>query len=269
MKKMLGLFLSIIMIFFITGQASAQGYGKEVDVKVMSFNIHHGAGLDNILDLQRTAQVIKGAGAEIVGIQEVDRFYSSRSDFQDQAKELAEILGYHYVYGANLDRSPAEGQVENRQYGTAVLSKYPIIDSENIYLDSFGNEQRGLLRTKINVRGIHVNFYNTHLGLSVGERVSQVREIIDISSSSEGPNVLVGDLNAESHSEEFQLLLNEGNFVDVFDGQDNANTFPVKNPNKRIDYILTSPSVEASNQEVIYTEASDHLPVVSKLIFKR
>src|SRR5690606_4915310 len=110
---------------------------------------------------------------------------------------------------------------------------------------------------KINVRGIHVNFYNTHLGLSVEERVSQVREIIGISSAFEGPNVLVGDLNAEPHSEEFQLLLNEGNFVDVFEGQDNANTFPVENPIKRIDYILTSPTVEASNQEVLYTEASD------------
>lgn len=98
------------MIFSITGQASAQGYGKEVDVKVMSFNIYHGVGLDNVLNLQRTAQVIRDAGAEIVGIQEVDRFWDSRSDFQDQAKELAEILGYHYVYGANLDRSPAEGK---------------------------------------------------------------------------------------------------------------------------------------------------------------
>src|SRR5690606_1190947 len=135
------------------------------------------------------------AGAEIVGIKEVDRHWSSRSDFQDQAKELANLLGYHYVYGANLDREPTDGREENRQYGTAILSKYPIIDSENIYLDSFGNEQRGLLRAKINVRGIHVNFYNTHLGLSVDERLSQVQEIIDITSSFEGHNVLVGDLN--------------------------------------------------------------------------
>ena len=257
------------MVFSVTGNVSAQGYGKEVDVNVMSFNIYHGVGLDGVLDLERTAKVITDAGAEIVGIQEVDRYWSSRSDFQDQAKELADILGYHYVYGANLDHSPAEGQVENRQYGTAILSKYPIIDSENIHLDSFGNEQRGLLRAKINVRGIHVNFYNTHLGLSVEERISQVQEVIDISSSFEGPNVLVGDLNAEPHSEEFQLLLDEGNFVDVFEGLDNADTFPVENPIKRIDFILTSPSVEASNQEVIFTEASDHLPVVSKLVFKR
>ncbi|WP_327607013.1 endonuclease/exonuclease/phosphatase family protein [Virgibacillus tibetensis] len=252
-----------------TNVFATNGYGEEVDINVMSYNIYHGVGLDGELSLERIADVMKDADAEIIGIQEVDRFYGDRSDFQDQAKELAELLGYHYVYGANLDLDPAEGQEQNRQYGTGILSKYPIIDSENTFLSSFGKEQRGLLRATVNVRGIHVNVYNTHLGLDVPSRLAQVDEIIDVTSSFEGPRILLGDLNAEPDSEEFQLLLEQGNFVDSFADIEDANTFPVINPIKRIDYILSSPSIEHSNQRVIYTEDFDHLPLVTEMKIKR
>lgn len=231
--------------------------------------MYHGVGLDGELDLGRIAKEIQDANADIIGLQEVDRFYGDRSNFQDQAKELAKLLGYHYIYGANLNLDPAVGQENNRQYGTAILSKYPIIDSENIFLSSFGNEQRGILRTTINVKGVHLNFYNTHLGLSAAERIAQVEEIIDLKSSFEGPSVLVGDLNAEPDSEEFYTLLNAGNFTDTFAGIDNANTFPVVNPNKRIDYILTSPDIKSANQKVINSEASDHLPLVTEITIQR
>src|SRR3954470_22759943 len=78
---------------------------------VMSFNIHHAEGTDGVLDLSRIAQVIKNNGADVVGLQEVDRHYSDRSDLADQPAELAAMLGYHVVYGANIDQvPPAAGQ---------------------------------------------------------------------------------------------------------------------------------------------------------------
>ncbi|WP_277679973.1 endonuclease/exonuclease/phosphatase family protein [Gracilibacillus dipsosauri] len=267
-KGVVCLLLSMFLVIVFSSSVAATGKGKEVNLKVMSFNIHHGEGLDGELDIKRTAKVMKDTGAEIIGIQEVDRFYGDRSDFQDQARKLAKLLGYHYVFGANLNLEP-ETSNKNRQYGTAVLSKYPIIDSENIHLSSFGNEQRGLLRTKINVKGIHVHFYNTHLGLNVAERLAQIAEINEVKSSFSGPSVLVGDLNAEPDSKELQLLLQEGNLVDVFANGDESNTFPVINPTKRIDYILTSPSVYHLDSQVIYTEASDHLPIVADIVITR
>jgi len=128
MKKIFVAALSILFVFSLASNVSAKGYGKAVDVNVMSYNIHHGVGLDGELDIARVAKVMKDANADIIGLQEVDRFYGDRSDYQDQIKKLATLLGYHYVYGANLNLAPAEGQVENRQYGTGILSKYPIID---------------------------------------------------------------------------------------------------------------------------------------------
>ncbi|QTN00785.1 endonuclease [Sediminibacillus dalangtanensis] len=270
MKKFLLGFMASIVFLFASGlEVSAEFQGKQVSVDVMSYNIYHGVGLDGELNLERTADVIKEADAEIVGIQEVDRYYGDRSEFKDVAKELADLLGYHYVFAANLDLEPANGRSENRQYGTAILSEYPIIDSENIFLSSFDHEQRGLLRTKINVRGIHLNVYNTHLGLDVVSRLAQVGEIIEVALHHPGTSFLLGDLNAEPDSEEYQLLVDQTDFVDAFANVDNANTFPVLNPIKRIDYIFATPDIEVDNQRVIQTEASDHLPVAVEAVISR
>lgn len=273
MKKSFISFIACLLFVpvFTTGvMAAGKGQGKEVSTTVMSYNIHHGVGLDEQLSLQRIADVIRNSGAEIVGLQEVDRYYGERSDFQDQAKELAGLLGYHYAYGANLDLEPEEGQTNNRQYGTAIVSKYPILRSENVLLSSFGKEQRGVLHAVVNLKGIHVDVYNTHLGLDVASRTAQAQEIIDLAASaSEGPVLLMGDFNAEPDSSEFQLLLDSGLFVNSFQGIDDAYTFPVINPSATIDYILTSPTVQHSNQRVIHTEASDHLPIAADLSFQR
>ncbi|WP_456290224.1 endonuclease/exonuclease/phosphatase family protein [Paenibacillus sp. AK002] len=261
--------LFIIPLFATGVMAEGKGQGKEVGTTVMSYNIHHGAGIDGQLSLQRIADVIRDSGAEIVGLQEVDRNYGERSDFRDQAKELAGLLGYHYAYGANLDLEPGEGQTNNRQYGTAIVSKYPILRSENTWLSSFGKEQRGVLHAVVNLKGIHVDVYNTHLGLDVTSRTAQAQEIIDLASGSQGPALLLGDLNAEPDSSEFRLLLDSGLFVNSFEGIDDAYTFPVINPSATIDYILTSPNVRHANQRVIQTEASDHLPIAADVVFKR
>ncbi|MBU5346126.1 endonuclease/exonuclease/phosphatase family protein [Paenibacillus lautus] len=272
MKKGFVSFIACLLFvpMFTTGVlAAGKGQGKEVSTTVMSYNIHHGVGLDEQLSLQRIADVIRDSGAEIVGLQEVDRFYGERSDFQDQAKELAGLLGYYYAYGANLDLEPAEGQTNNRQYGTAIVSKYPILRSENVLLSSFGKEQRGVLHAVVNLKGIHVDVYNTHLGLDVTSRTAQAQEIIELASASEGPALLMGDFNAEPNSAEFKLLLDSGLFVNSFQGIEDAYTFPVINPSATIDYILTSPAVQHSNQRVIHTEASDHLPIAADVSFKR
>ena len=55
---------------------------KSIDVKVMSYNIHHAVGQDGILDLERIAKVIEDSGAEIIGLQEVDNHWSERSQFE-------------------------------------------------------------------------------------------------------------------------------------------------------------------------------------------
>ena len=107
----------------------------------MTFNIHHGVGTDRRLDLSRTANVIRAAVADVVGLQEVDRHFGARSDFVDQATWLAEDLGMDVVFGANLDLDPLVAGQPRRQYGTAILSAHPILDWENTHLPRFDDHE--------------------------------------------------------------------------------------------------------------------------------
>jgi endonuclease/exonuclease/phosphatase family metal-dependent hydrolase len=248
------------------GEADARPNAPERGFTAMTYNIHHGVGVDGELDLDRTAEVIRAADAEVVGLQEVDNNWSARSDFQDQAKELAERLGMHYVYAANLDREPLEPGGERRQYGTAILSEYPILESENTLLPRpEGGEQRGLLEALINVRGVPVRVYNTHLQHnSAVERTAQVEAIMSHAGELEEPTLLVGDLNARPDAPEMQPLYTR--FEDAWvEGDGPGYTYPAEAPDRRIDYVLVSPDVSVGRAYVPRTLASDHLPVVAEV----
>ena len=266
--------------------ASGKAPEKTTDVTVMSFNIHYGADSDNVFDIERTAAVIEDSGAEIIGLQEVDNRWGSRSDFINEAEWLADRLDMHVVYGANLDEPPLPGDTDNRQYGTAILSEYPIISSENHLLTNIEyeerpTEQRGLLEAVVNIRGNHIAFYSTHLDFQREEqRAAQVQEIIDITSTSKRPAVIVGDLNATPEAPELQSLFSTFTDTFAFLGQNEDYTFgadleglpgsgSVENPNLRIDYILTGRGATATSAKVIQTTASDHLPIVAELSIQK
>lgn len=235
-------------------------------LRVMSFNIHHGAGRDDVLDLEHVARVIADSDADVIGLQEVDRHWGTRSAYLDEAAWLGERLGMHHAYGANLDLDPEPGRTERRQYGTAVLSRHPILSSTNHLLTSIPyperpTEQRGLLRTTINVRGVRVEMCCTHLDHQRAEqRISQTREIVDLLAGTTRPTFVVGDLNAEPGTTEVQQLIDAG-FADPFDGVPDNATYPVPVATKRIDYVLGRRAERWRDATVIATDASDHLPL--------
>lgn len=268
MKKIVALLATTLLFLISVSSTFASellpAKDKAIDVKVMSYNIHHAEGVDMILDLERIAKVIEDSGAEIIGLQEVDNHWSERSQLEDQAKWLAERLDMHYTYAANLDLDPVNPGEPRRQYGTAVLSKYPIIQASNYPLTKIGNtEQRGLSETVINVKGHHLNFYNTHLALTAAERTIQIQEVIEIAGKTDGPKVIMGDLNARPNSAEMQPLF--AHYKDAFADQNDAYTIPAENPTSRIDYIFTSNEIETEDAKVLSTIASDHLPIVAKI----
>jgi endonuclease/exonuclease/phosphatase family metal-dependent hydrolase len=248
--------------------AQAAPSAPDRPLRVMSFNIHAGIGEDDRLDLDRVAGVIRDSGADVVGLQEVDRHWSARSDFVDQASALARALRMNVVYGANLDLDPLQPGEPRRQYGTAILSQTPILDSENTLLPRTGNlEQRGLLRARTVVRGVPLQVYNTHLQHnSAAERQLQADAIRDIVGTPDESVVLLGDLNAVPEAPEIATILTS--LVDAWEraGIGNGYTISADNPTRRIDYVMTSEDVVARSAAVLTTDASDHLPVVADVL---
>ncbi|CAG7652700.1 hypothetical protein PAECIP111802_05306 [Paenibacillus allorhizosphaerae] len=240
-----------------------------VRIKLMSYNIRHGRGMDDQVDLSRVADVIKRSGADIVGIQEADEHWSERSDYEDQTAWLASELGMHHVYGGSIDLDPtAESRGHRRKHGAAVLSKHPIQASRQRLFSTCVKSRRELLETEIDVEGVVLHFYCTHWGLEAEERMIQSGETIQWMNEKIGPGVVVGDFNAEPGSPEMVRIFRE--FCDSCAGEPTSSalyTFAADRPVKRIDYMLGNRHIRLSNHEVIFTLASDHLPILCQAEF--
>src|SRR5262245_57225477 len=63
-----------------------------VRLRVMAYNIQAGAGADHVFDLERQAQAIEAEHPDVVGLEEVDVDWSTRSDYVDEAAWLARRL---------------------------------------------------------------------------------------------------------------------------------------------------------------------------------
>ncbi|GIG67189.1 endonuclease/exonuclease/phosphatase family protein [Phytomonospora endophytica] len=247
--------------FAFAAPAAASPYAT---IRVATFNIHHGAGGDGLVDLERVAAFIEDLDVDLVGLQEVDNHWGERSAWADQAAILSRLLGMRAVYGANLDLDPpAEGQ-PRRQYGTAILSRGPILRWSNTLLPKLpAGEQRGLLQATVEARGARLTFANTHLQhTSAAERQAQADAIVALLG--ERRTMLVGDLNATAEQPEIQTLTDV--FADSWAavGEGPGYTYDAANPHARIDFVLATPDVKPVEARVVTeaASASDHLPVV-------
>ncbi|MFJ9034746.1 endonuclease/exonuclease/phosphatase family protein [Streptomyces sp. NPDC102274] len=235
---------------------------------MLSFNIRHAWGTDDVLDLSRIAKVVRASGADVVGLQEVDAHFGDRSDWADQAHELAQLLNFNYAYGANLDLDPPAPDMPRRQYGCATLSRHPITRWDNTRLfSSEDEEQRGLLHVEISVHGVPLHIYNAHLeAFSETDRARQAEQVVNLIGKA-APSVLLGDFNASPQSPEMKKIRSAFSDTKTVCGSEEILTFPANEPETCIDYIFVGPGVRPVWTSLITEDlvASDHVPVLSEL----
>ena len=257
--RMVRLLLSFVLFPLLLSAAPDSG------LRVMSYNIHHGEGIDGQLDLKRIADLITTARADIVGLQEVDRG-CERTQKRDLPAELAQLTGLQVHFEKNISYQGGE-------YGNAVLTRFPIKHAKNTHYQMLRpGEQRGVLQLVLDVRGRDVLFLNTHLDYRPddAERLLNVRELSAIvAAAGTMPVIMVGDFNATPESAPIAKLKQFVTDAWELAGQGNGFTIPVRKPAKRIDYVwITSKSIEPLRLEVIQSEASDHLPLLAELRLK-
>jgi len=263
-------------------------------LRVVTYNIHHAAGNDPCspgtdptgvgadcgLDPRRIADILLAHRPDVVALQEVDRYWK-RSGGVDQPAELARLLEMTPCYGANLRLAPDLPDKPMREYGVVTLSRYPVSACRNELLPKAADaeEQRGLLRTEIDVAGQPVVIWNTHLHVRQPDRLRQGVRIAEVLASdawagqSPLPRVLMGDLNARPGSAELEPLLATLQDAWALKGAGEGLTSPAvpgSPPRNRIDYILVGPGLSVASISVDTGQraafASDHYPVVATLI---
>lgn len=227
-------------------------------IRVMTYNIHVGVGMDKKLDLPRIANVIKQQHADLVGLQEVDRGVE-RTQRIDEIAELAKLTKMDYAFAFNL-------KYQGGQYGVAILSRFPIRATDHrLYQNLREAERRGFIRAEVNVDGRVVNFLTTHLDYQYEDgRIFEAEQLLSALKDVKGPLIVVGDFNDVPTGGAYQLMKTQ--FDDAWFAEDGF-TYPTDKPTKRIDYILMrrGDRIRAKNAWIPATLASDHVPVVADL----
>ena len=174
-----------------------------IPVRLVTFNTHHGVGGDDRHDLPRLARVLAAADADVICLQEVDRWFGDRSDDVDQATLLSRALDMQLAWGPAIDE-PHPGDRPRRQYGNALLSRLPILISDVHRLPGSG-EPRSALRTMLELDGGTLWVTATHLTTrSAAERAEQVAALAALHTEEMASGVLVGDFNARPDAPELR-----------------------------------------------------------------
>ena len=92
-------------------------------LRVLTYNIHHGEGMDGRFDLPRLAGIMTSADPDLIALQEVDQG-TERAGGVDQVAELGRLTGMRPVFGKAMD-------FQGGAYGVGVLSRKPIRRVEN------------------------------------------------------------------------------------------------------------------------------------------
>ena len=122
---------SIIILLIITSCTSTE----TKPITVFNYNIHHGAGMDDVLDLERIARVINSTSPDVVTLQEVD-INTERTGKVHQMEVLAKLTNMNFAFGKSID-------LQGGKYGNGILTKFPIKEQKTYPLP--GNEPRSAL----------------------------------------------------------------------------------------------------------------------------
>lgn len=204
-------------------------------------------------DMEGIAEELRAARPDVVALQEV-------SPLNLADLEAAGVLD-DYPYRLLAPRPDP--------FGSAVLSRLPLADSELLLVAGLP-----LPRTTLLLGDLRVRLYDIHTraptGRGLGTWKAQLAELRRLVEEEDGPRVVAGDLNATSGHHPYRELLGAGlRDAHVERGRWWAATWPRDRwwtpPVARLDHILVSPEVAVVDVREGVGRGSDHRPVIADL----
>ena len=235
-----------------------------MNLKIMTYNIQHGRNHNlpgDVIDFDNTVIPVLQEKPDILGLNEVRN--GSTSTYVDQPAVLAGICGGTPVFGKAFSFG------KNKDYGNAIISKFPILSSKTVMIpdpvvrkyDGY-YETRAVLCAEIDCGGKPLTVLSTHFGLNPDEQENAVNTVMDLLHTIDTPVIFMGDLNVTPDHDVIRQLGTVLHNTAAELGQVEF-TFSSDNPHMCIDYIwyrgLTPLNIHAVKE--IY---SDHFPLVAE-----
>ena len=243
-----------IILAFLLMVVALTAFGQDLSetlrqVQVMSYNVRHCAGMDWVVDYDRTAAVIAEQQPDVVALQELDSM-TGRSKQHDQLGELAVRTGYYPVFGGAID-------FDGGKYGVGILTREQPLSTKRIPLP--GEEPRVLLVVELKDFVLAC----THLDLEEEQRLASVPLIVEEAQRWHKPFILAGDWNDAPDS---RLLQEMSKYFTLNSG--NQATYPADEPQECIDYVASfkaRPAMTLEYSVIDEPSASDHRPIIVRV----
>ena len=245
---------SVLLVFLgslfcdLSGQTAVYPQ-SENSLRLMSYNVRNARGMDEKVDYERVADVIRKVSPDVLALQELDSV-TARSENIDVLAVLGDLTKMYSVYGASID-------YRGGKYGVGILSKEKPLSWKSLPLPG-REEARSLLIVEFE----KYVYCCTHLSLNEEDRLASVKIINEEAKLFSKPVFIAGDFNGEPESPE---ILEMQNSCQVLSNVEKF-TFPADKARETIDYIFAYKQGNKEYtvlQEKVLDEpvASDHLPL--------
>ena len=233
-------------------------------LRIVTYNVHKCRGIDRRVLPERIVQVLRELRPDIVALQEVVS-WEGRSRRDDQARFVAEELGFHFAFGENQWH-------QGGRYGNVVLTRFPIEHHRNYDISTiWGRENRGCLRTDVRFAGSTLHVFNVHFGTRYFEQRKQARKLVDegivVNEDLHGPRIVLGDFNEWLRGSVTSTLTEHLDKTNIRRHLKKSRTFPGRFPIFRLDHIYIDRRLRlkrlARHRSQTALVASDHLPLVA------
>lgn len=239
-------------------------------IKVITFNMCHGEGVDGVIDIKRQAEFLNKYNPDILMLQELD-MYTLRVNKQFQLEKMSEYTGLTYKSMCSTIR------YKEGFYGIGTLNKYPIESAVNFPMMSLHpeNERRGILFNKVRIGEKVVNIFNLHFATAEEERLLAAKELMTIIKTIPKNEIIFvgGDFNVGitkigKHQYNFEKKESYKEYDEIGKRLSKLpNTEPTwfsKTAIACIDTIFYSNNVELIDYKTLPSEISDHHAILAE-----
>ncbi|ALV92974.1 MULTISPECIES: endonuclease/exonuclease/phosphatase family protein [Pantoea] len=242
--------------------------------KVLTINTHKGfTSFNRRFILPELRDAVRETSADIVFLQEVMGTHAIHSLHIENWPEhshyeyLADTMWHDFAYGRNAVYP--EGH-----HGNAILSRFPIIEYENLDISVAGSEKRGMLHCQIRLpdRPQPLHVICVHLGLKEHHRQTQMKMMSEHIAAlpHDAPLVVAGDFN-DWQVRANRFLKRSAGLEEVFSMKNGhpARTFPARFPLLRLDRIYIR-NATVSHPWALpvkpWSHLSDHAPLAVEIL---
>ena len=240
-------------------------------LKVITFNVAHGRGMDGLVDINRQAKLMQKYNADIVFLQEID-MYTKRAGDVNQIREFSKEI---YLPYSSMETNIT---LEDGYYGDGIISRFPISFSTNYLmpLTDLNHEQRGILCNRIKLGTAKINLFSVHLSTYEDERILAAKELLRIIRKIDENEIIIigGDFNVgvtrlgkgkytfekKEKYEEYEILEKKLNKIENVE-----DTWFSKLGQGCIDTIFYSKNIKLNRYETVDTMGiSDHSAIYAE-----